>query len=241
MASEPTNNQTEPVNVASNQLVPPPVIPRPEPPMDRAALLTAVFKARSAAATGSDDMAEQAALDGKTFTFRVRLGCTLQAPGTADAAATWDPETRRVELSARRDLTIADPVAAAIAGDAFEAVEGFWVPDAWVLAPHCGNRGPGGANVAIAQFFTADDPRTARQEGRPYRAREELPEGATPEAGSWDLVVHGRLNKIGDGRVIVCREPTPGAAPACIVSARFDRVEIVNHRTSTQLAEWRAD
>ncbi len=233
-----------PENVVANRAAPPPLVPRPAPPADRAELLLAVFKARSAAATGQDDREEQAALDGRPFSFRIRLGCALDASGaeSADARpadARYDTETRRVTLSALPNMNAEAPVAAAISGDAFEAVEGFWIADPWLLAAHCSASGGGGAAVGIAQFFTADEPRTMRREGRPYQAREQLPEGTAPEVGSWELVLTGRLTKIGDGRVVQCRAVESGP-PACIISVRFDRVEIVNHRTGEQLAQWRA-
>lgn len=234
-----------PDNVAANRIGPAQVVPRPTPPADRAELLLAAFKARSAAATGQDDREEQGALDGRPFSFRIRLGCGLDAGGAerADgsrADAEFNAETRRVSLSALPDLNAETPVAAAIAGDAFEAVEGFWIADPWLLAAHCAAAGASAGPVGIAQFFTADEPRTMRREGRPYQAREQLPEGSAPEAGSWELVLTGRLTKIGDGRVVQCRAENPGAPPACIISVRFDRVEIVNHRTGGQLAQWRA-
>ena len=214
--------------------------PPAEPELDRESLLIAAVRARSAAAIGTDAREVQRALDGRRFTFRIRLGCTLAQSETDEGVARYDPALRRVVLTVAPDLTDDDPVAAAMAGDDFEASEGFWIRDPWLLAPHCAAGQAGAPPVGIAQFFTADEPRAARRSGRPYEAREEFREGEAPEAGDWELVFTGRLQRLGDGRVIQCRESVPGTPPACIISARFDLVEIVNRRRGSRLAEWRA-
>jgi len=247
---------------AENQIVPAPpgngagpvALPKPEPALDRAALLMAVVRARSAAAAGMNDAALQRELDGRRFEFRTRLGCTLAVPGTRGARATFDPEERRVEISARPDLTLEEPAVAAIAAGRFEAAEGFRVAAPWLLVPHCAGRGaaagpaaPAAAEAAaspaglvgLVQFFTAADPRSGRRDGRAYAARETLPEGSgPPAAGSWELVLSGRLQALPGGRVIACAPAGPGEPPACIVSVRFDRAAIVNRVTADQLAEW---
>lgn len=239
-------------------------LPQPEEPLDREAVLMAAIGARSAAATGSDDKAAQAQLDGKRFEFRIALGCTFASAGEKGASATYDAERRRVELSVRPDALLADPaVAAAAAG--FEAAEGFWIADPWLLAAHCAGAAPQPApatgetaaaapatgtgtpappearpgGVALVQFFTADEPRTERRGGRPYEAGETLAEGSpAPAPGSWELVLSGRLQALGDGRVVACQAAGPGAPPACVVSVRFDRVAIEKRPSGERLAEW---
>ncbi len=225
-----------PANLQNQAIAAP---PPPEPLLDREALLIAAIRARSAAATGVDDRESQAPLDGRRFSFRIPLGCDLVEGAAADGAARHDPTTRRVALSVAAELTAEHPLAKAIAGDTFEAVEGFWIADPWLLAPHCGPGDAGAAPIGIAQFFTAEDPRGGRRSGRPYEAREDYREGETPAAGDWELVLAGRLRKIGE-RVFHCQVSADGAPPACIISARFDQVEIVNRRTGARLAEWRA-
>jgi len=223
-------------------------LPKPDPVLDRAGLLLAVVRARSAVAAGMDDGALQRELEGRRFEFRIRLGCTIGAPRTAGARATFDPEARRVEISAQPDLTLEEPAVAAIAAGGFEAAEGFRVAAPWLLVPHCAGRGapapvlpsasPPGL-VGLVQFFTAADPRSGRRDGRAYAARETLPEGSgAPAPGSWELVLSGRLQALPGGRVIACAPAGPGEPPACIVSVRFDRAAIVNRVTGDQLAEW---
>ena len=214
----------------------------PQAPLDRERLLMLVYRARSAAAAGTDDREVQAAFDGTRFTFRIRLGCTFDpASPPGSLTARFDRQARRVELSAAPDIDLDQPVVAQVAGSGFEAAEGLWVPQPWLLEPACTTVQTGQApSVGLVQFFTADDARTSRRQGRAYVAREELPEDASaPVTGSWDLVLSGRLQKLPDERVIECRSAQPGAAPACIVSVRFDSVAIENIGTGARLAEWR--
>lgn len=233
-------------NVRANMAEPAPqtkMLPAPERPLDREAVLLALVRARSAAAAGADDRAAQAELDGRRFEFRIRLGCTIAPQGQPAGrfGATFDAAERRVELNAAPDLAIDHPAVAAIAADRFEAAEGFWVPQPWLLVPACPAGVAAGAPselVGIAQFFAPTDSRVERRDGRAYVAREPLAEGAEgPAAGGWDLVIAGRLRQLTDGRVIVCR-PAAQAMPACIISIEFDRVSILNVASGQQLAEW---
>jgi hypothetical protein len=244
-------NQAEP---ARNEAVvkAPLALPQPEPPLDRAAVLLAVIKARSAAATGGDDTELQAQLDGKRFEFRLPLGCAIAPPGEEGATVTYDPDQRRVELSVQADAEMSDPVIAAAAADAYEAAEGFWIADPWLLVPHCagavpmvaaGGMSPASAprasGVALVQFFTPQAPRTERRRGRPYEARETLPEGsAPPPRGSWELVLTGRMQALADKRLVACQAAGPGLPPACVVSVRFDGVAIEKRGSGERLAEW---
>jgi hypothetical protein len=159
---------------------------------------------------------------------------------------------------------------AAIAGDAFEAAEGFWVPRPWLLQPGCPVVPPPTApaqpaeagtaknppseaakakvapqpvaqqRVGIAQFFSDTDSRTLRRDGRPYEATKVLEIGQAPSAQGYDLVLSGRLKRLPNGRVIRCRVERPDLPPQCIVSASFDRVWIERPDTKESLAEWNA-
>jgi hypothetical protein len=234
-------NAPQTANVAA-PVAAPKLVPAPEPRLDREALLIAAVRARSAAASGSDDAAAQGELDGKRFEFRIRLGCSLGAEQAAGDAI-YEEAKRRVELKAAPDLSLEQPIVAALAGEGVEAVEGFWVPRPWLLAPSCAGADPAQAAapeqpaVAIAQYFTQADARTGRRDGRPYEARQNVAEGEVPAAGSWDLVLTGRLRKVGD-RVIACRAEAAGQMPVCIVSAAFEEVSIVNVATGEVLAHW---
>jgi hypothetical protein len=235
----------QPANVAAAEPARP-AIAAPEPRLDREALLIAALRARSAAASGTDDVARQAELDGKRFTFRIRLGCSFspdKSPG--GAAARYDAGERRVELEATPDVSLDQPAVAAIAGEAAEAVEGFWISQPWLLEPSCAGSDAAQplpsepAAVALAQFYTAADARTERREGRSYQARQSLAADAeAPAPGSWDLVLRGRLRKAEGGRVILCRSVEPQALPTCIISVSFEEVLIENVGTGEVLARW---
>lgn len=266
--SAPPENQAEPGPNATAEQAPPPIL-QPERPLDRESVLLAAIKARSAAASGADDGSAQAELDGKRFEFRIALGCSLAPAGEEGVQATFDPERRRVELSVRADAALTDPAVAAAAAGEFEAAEGFWIVDPWLLVPHCWAAAPDTAppadavppategaapasaaepdrlqpahagGLALVQFFSAGEPRTERRNGRPYAARQVLPEGdAAPAPGSWELVLTGRLQALGNGKVVACSPVGAGATPACVVSVRLDRVAIQNRASGERLAEW---
>jgi len=225
-------------NMAATEI--PKVEPPPQPVLDREALLVAAIRARSAAATGADDRMAQRQLYRRRFEFRIRLGCNILAPGAPDTVeARYDAEARRVQLRASPDLTMESQPVAEIAGEGVEAVEGFWIRNPWILSPSCAGATAGAPEIGIAQFFTAEDPRTERRDGRPYEIAVPLPEGATaPTAGSWDLVLRGRLRGWNSNRVILCRPRQGVGRPACIISVELDDVSIEEVGSGRQLAYW---
>lgn len=122
--------------------------------MDRSALLLAVARAASAAALRQDDAIEQRKLDGKRFEVRIRFGCApptppVEAPQVAGArrpATTspagpfnvrYDEEDRTLRIRATPDLTLDEKPVKALAGEAVEAVEGFWMYRPWLLTDGC--------------------------------------------------------------------------------------------------------
>jgi hypothetical protein len=132
------NTANEAVEDAAN-IVTLPKLPVPAPAMNRAALLAAVAQAASAAAGGLDDGQAQRELDGKPFEVRIRFGCSGPTEVPDEKAMSWrfDDAKRTLRLRAAPDISIDQPLPAAIAGDAFEAAEGFWVPRPWLLQPGC--------------------------------------------------------------------------------------------------------
>lgn len=243
-APAPSENDAAGMNVSAAKAERP-AIPAPETRLDREALLIAAFRARSAAGAGTNDTAEQEELDGKRFEFRIRLGCSFaDSEPPANLRARVNAERRTVELEAVPDLTVEQPEVEGIAGDGFEAAEGFWIPRFWLLTPSCAGTDssqPGlreGRTFGLAQFFTQIDARTDRRNGRGYQARQQLEEGQEASPGVWDLVIRGRLRKAGSERVILCRSVAPGAAPSCIISAEFEFVMIEDVRSGAVLARW---
>lgn len=234
-------------------------LPVAEPPLNREALLLAAMRAASAYAAGSGDSNVQRGLDGKRFEMRVRFGCPDEEPkGDAAYQATYDPVERRLTLSAAPDVRRDDPSLVGISDDQVEALEGFWVRRPWLLTAACpvppittgGDEPPAepdakaseqlGSRIAIAQFFTAADPRTRRRDERPYRYTARLTEGEQPSAAGYDMVVSGRLRRLPNGRVVTCSAPAVDVAPTCIISVIVDHVSMSRVDTGAILAEWGA-
>jgi hypothetical protein len=249
-----TNQQAD-VNAAQPAKTVAPPVPLPKPPMDRAALLQAVAQARSAAAAGSDDRAEQQALDGKAFELRIRFGCAGAASDDKKRPSlSWafDSKSGVLRLRAAPDLSEDEAVAKGLQG--VEAVEGFWLSRPWMLKAACPAKpaapmnestedGPAPAGgiaprVGIAQFFTATDPRTTRRDHRPYETVEKRDPGASIGTQGFDLVLSGRLRVLPEGRVIRCAPNGPDTPPVCVVSAQFDHVWIDDAATRERIADW---
>jgi len=247
---QPQSQQDEATNAANAarpQTVPEIPIPVPEPPLGREQLLVAAMHAASAYATGSDDMQAQRELAGKKFEFRVRFGCDETASAQEDFSWSFDPASGALKVRAAPTLSPKNAPVKAIAGDAFETVEGFWVPNPWLIAAACprpqapeptpSDPVPDSQSLGIAQFFTSSGPRTLRRSGRAYEATKKLAQGDKPAAG-FDLVLSGRLVALPNGRVIACTPAGTGARPSCIVSVEFGKVWIERADTKEHLADW---
>lgn len=268
LSCRPSEQNESVNNAADASATREPAMPLVEPPHDRGDLLIAIARAASAAAMGTDDAVVQRDLDGDRFEFRLRFGCPRpdsEEPGAGPFSVRFDRESRRLRLSAAPTVSADDPVVTAIAGEEVEAVEGFWIERPWLLAAGCPAVPPpeqaeteakpaeaadteGDTNInpatpilpriAIAQFLTADDPRTDRRGKRPYEAAKTLPEGSEPSQQGYDLVLSGRLRANGNGKVISCTVISPDQPPTCMVSALFDRVWIRHPGTDEIIAEW---
>lgn len=168
LTSVPACRGSEPLN-ETNAAEPQPAtnlaakVPLPEAPMDRAALMQAVFQARSAAAAGQDDSQAQRQLDGKQFEVRIRFGCRGPVNVAAKPVLGWSYDEKAKVLRIRAASTIAsdDPALSSANLQGVETVEGFWIPRPWLLQPVCPAKPqpsepvPGGADSAHA---TAEAP-----------------------------------------------------------------------------------
>ena len=256
------NNQSaNPANAAGQAEVPKLPIPIPEPPLGRERLLVAAMQAATDFAAGTDDGDRQKQLANKKFEVRIRFGCEGPSPSGPPALG-WslNEKTGTLKLKATPALSPKDEPVAHIAGEAFEAVEGFWVRRPWMLSAACPRAAkPADAEagatateqpqtpaearwrpdqlVGIAQFFTATAPRTMRRSGRPYEATKRLEEGDRPNGG-FDLILAGRLVPLPNGRVIACTGEPGDGRPACIVSVEFGKVSIERADTHEQIAQW---
>jgi hypothetical protein len=116
-----------------------PSLPLPPQPLSRVKLLEAVAVARSAAAAGRDDSAAQRKLENSRFELRIRFGCAGPAAVPTERLLGWtyDPASRTLRVRAQPTITKRDALALSVGADAFEAVEGFWIPRPWLLDPVC--------------------------------------------------------------------------------------------------------
>ena len=242
-----SNNATAPATPEEPALKLPEAVPTPAPELDRAALLAAVARAASAHASGRQNREEQAELAGRRFTLKMRFGCGGPA-GRPDAASmgwTYDEAEQRLTVRAKPDIA-ADAVATGPESP-IEAVEGFWIPQPWLLTDACPVQGaaedgaaPPAPSVGIAQFFTAEHSRVQRRSDRSYEIVRRADPAIAPPSGGFNLVIEGRLAAWPDGEVIRCRGSGRAARPVCIVSAEFDRVAFENPETGLTVAQWNA-
>jgi hypothetical protein len=228
-------------------------LPLPTPALDREGLLRRVAEAASASAGGVDDRTAQSELDGRQLTLLIRFGCGGPTPDAAARSMSWsyDEETQALKVRATPDLSQAQPVIGAIAGETFEAAEGFWLARPWLFADAC-PAGQSGANaqgaptaegprpgaVGIAHFFTASDSRVSRRSARSFETVQKLDGESVPAGAGFNLVLSGRLKAFPDGRVIRCVPTDPNARPICVVSAELSRVSLQNAESGASMAEW---
>ena len=237
-------------------------LPVADPPFDRARLLLAVARAASSHVIGSNDLDAQRKLDGKQFEVRLRFGCDGQGPGHGDHGWSVDPDGRALRLRAVPNISMEDELVQGVAGAGVEAAEGFWLDQPWLLhaacpapaptpetpdSPQASTEAAGPASpprpespyrIGIAQFFTAEDPRTGRRIDRPFEAVQQLSQGEPVGAQGFDLILSGRLRSHAGGRVILCSGSGRHRPPDCIVSANVDRVRIERPDDKAVMAEW---
>ena len=139
-AATACQQQQQPDQTANaTQPQPRPIVPRPQPPIDRASLLAAVTEAASATASGEQMPQSVRSLDGRQFEFRIRFGCRGPATDLQERWLGWsfDAEERRIRVRAAPTIAKSDPLVGRIGAEQFEAVEGFWIPRPWLLQPVC--------------------------------------------------------------------------------------------------------
>lgn len=234
-----------------------PELPAVEAPLTRRDILLAVTEAASRFAIGGEAQTTgPEALDGRTFSFRIRF-CDQSSPNFMSSV---EPETRVLKAEARPDIDRDSPEVQQIAGSAaIEDVDGFWVPRPWLLEAACPRlptpqpdepeegahkakntdeqqTPPAPAHtVGIVQFHSEDSARSARREQRPYSVTKKLGDAAPPK--TIDLVLQGRLQRAPGGKVITCSGNAVSAPPTCLVSVRIDQVRM-EADSGELLAEW---
>ena len=137
-AQNQDNAAANAANAAQQQVVPELPVPAPEQPLAREQLLLAAEHAASDFAAGADDAQRQKDLADKKFEFRIRFGCD-GASDDASGPFDWsvNKQTGALKVRATPTLSTKDAPVKALAGEAFEAVEGFWVRRPWLLNATC--------------------------------------------------------------------------------------------------------
>lgn len=173
-----TNESANAANDAQPQAVPSLPIPTPEPPLGRSDLLLAAIDAASDYAAGADDSERQKELAGKKFLFRIRFGCDGPSSDSKIAPFGWslNEQTGALKAQATPDLSLENAPIAKLAGETYEAVEGFWIRRPWLLTATCPKR-PKPAEPPLAPPEEAKAPPTATKE-----SKAKAPEPASPAA-----------------------------------------------------------
>jgi len=233
--AKPPQHKAEP---ASRPAAPKPAAaPIHDDSLDRQGVILATLHALTDAALGHDDAETQRALGGRKFSVRIRFGC----PGVTDPDRTWTYDAKQKVLRVKVHSSLTDkalPKSDLLAAE-YQGIVGFALGRPWLLSPGCpvagfGAVAPAEPTIVVAQVFTEADSRVQRPQ-RDYELTKALEPNEQPSDGL-DLILSGRLAELGDGRPIHCA--AQAGAPACIVSARIDRVAIENPSSGELLGEW---
>lgn len=247
-APQPVNQVTAtPVDNAAAKPVLPVPLPVPLPALTRRDLIAAASAAADAVAGATTIPASNAALLGRSFAVRLPFGCDGPGEFKEDQWAGWsiNPESGALKLSARSELSAADPWVRAIGGDAFETVEGFWVRRPWTSAESCparsaGDAGPAEAEtLALIQLFSADAPRTRQRGNRPWTSTIKAAEEEREGMRQFRLLLEGRVTGYADRQPVHCSQSAPSLRPRCAIAVEFTRIAFEDARDGGIVAEWR--
>lgn len=236
-AAQPVHNAA-PQATAETAPEPSTSVPLPQVPVDRQQLIFGALKALSAAALAQDDRDAQKQLDGREFELHLRFGC----PGAAaNASRGWSYDEKNNVLRAHvvADLAADSVPASDLLLKGYDGAVGFLIDKPLLLTSGCPKPQLGPLNsvepaIAVAQLFTRQDSRVQRPQ-RIYDITKKIDVSDRPTEGL-DLVISGRLAGLSDERPIHCGFAE--GPPACIISAKFDRVSIRNPVDGAVLGEW---
>jgi hypothetical protein len=143
-----------------------PAITSPPPPsLTRADLIDAAARAADAYATGSPSPGEIAALAGRRFTLHLPFGCGGPAEDSeAPAQWTYNAEAGTLRAKVTPEVWTDDAFVRSIAGETFEAAEGFWISRPWIRRGDCPRIEPGSAGP---QAESAEGGNSAAVEAEP--------------------------------------------------------------------------
>jgi hypothetical protein len=238
-----------------------PVVPQPDPLLDRAALIDAASAAASAFAAGAplDDV--RAALAGRRFRLELPLGCAGPAPADRALEHGWrlddDGRTLRIGV-ARQSWGIppgSRPATAAVSqGPGSDATtsepmapegSGFAIARPWITTSACPVAGPEALAEPDRETIAIVEPVDPDQRGNrgpqpAYRADVRIAPEVAPVAGQGlRIVIDGRLSASGLPP-IVCRSEGANRRPTCLFVARFEAISVTGASGDPVHAEWRS-
>lgn len=224
---------------------------KPEPPLDRAALIAIGDRAAAAYAAGGP--AAKSEIIGRSFILRLPFGCAgpQASPGIAQAAYAYDPTRKTIRVTVRPAVWTNLPQIQSLpnAGQ-LEAVQGFWLERPWSDAETCPppRSGPPPAaptppsveTLGLASLFETGGSRVQRRGDRPYEVVRKVGEDdAALVSHSYRLVLEGRVSGFPGGQAARCWSETAAHRPVCLLGVTIDRVAIEDGQSGEVLGEWR--
>lgn len=248
-APDPVPPPAEPTKAKPAPSPPPPL----GAPLGRAALLAAANDAASDYAMGRSPSAERPPLIGKRFEIRLPFGCEGPAPQSDSSQASWryGPEGKTIRITVSPGDWTGTNLARELGGpQAFERIEGYWIPRPWIKSEGCpavrtdplqsGQPSPSPDTVGLVTLHEAGGSRLQGRGGRPYEVTLKAPEdGARPAPEGYRLLLSGRVTGFPDNRALRCRAASPDQRPVCILAVVIERVAIEDPAQGEVLGEWR--
>lgn len=239
----------KPVPQQAETRVPAPVAPALPPMLTRADLLGAARNAAAAFAEQKQLDGASDALIGRRFSLRIPFGCGDSQDALAQASLSVDAARKSVTLTARPGLWTTLPLFQSLAGDALDAIEGFWIPRPWANAETCPPQlayavpatptPPSARTYGLAQIFTSSQSRVAQHADRPYEFTRKIPANDTMLLShSYRLLLEGTISGYGDGHALRCWMESPAHHPICLYAVTFDHVAFEDGTTGAVLASW---
>ena len=173
------------------------------------------------------------------------------APEKDSAWASWSygADDKAIRIRAKPEDWTQSAFAGDLGGpDAFEAVEGFWIPRPWAASESCPSRKPdpleaaptpSPQTVGLVSLHEKGASRLTRRGGRPYELVVKRPDNGEPFAPQGlQLVLSGRVIGFPGGAAIRCRSAGPELRPVCLTSVRIEHVTLVDPATDETLGNW---
>lgn len=199
--------------------------------------------AAAAYAAGQSAPEEAAQLAGRRFEIRLPFGCHGVSDEEARLRYAWNPEKRRLKLTAEpTDFSEMSWFTDISQTTAVEATEGFWISRPWLTTEVCPAQTsttspPPPETVALVQAFDAESSRLPRRQGRAYEVTRRLPENDAPPEDGYQLVLAGRLVHSEDAVPIRCHSDGGDQRPTCIAQVEFERIAF-EKAPGEIVAEW---